>query len=69
MNWKTLRSILLQGIIDERGRVINIFAGPPGRLRDASTSRASCFYSEWQEKMGGGNIIMGHSLRQNISRT
>lgn len=35
-----------------REAVIDIFAGPPGRVRDASISRASRFYNEWQEKMG-----------------
>lgn len=35
MNRKAYYSVLLQGIVDDRGRFIDIFAGPPGRMQDA----------------------------------
>ncbi len=52
MNCKAFYSILLQGIVDERGCFIDIFTRPPGRVRDARMLRASTFYNEWQHKMG-----------------
>ncbi|KAM3866921.1 putative nuclease HARBI1 [Diretmus argenteus] len=57
MNCKSFYSILLQGIVDERGRFIDIFAGPPGRVHDARMLRASRFYSTWQEKMGECSLL------------
>lgn len=44
-----------------REAVIDIFAGLPGRVHDASISRASRFYNEWQEKMGGGGLLKDDS--------
>uniref|UniRef100_A0A3B3TB02 DDE Tnp4 domain-containing protein n=1 Tax=Paramormyrops kingsleyae TaxID=1676925 RepID=A0A3B3TB02_9TELE len=52
MNRKGFCSVLLQGIVDEKGRFIDIFAGPPGRVHDARMLRASDFFLEWHQKMG-----------------
>ncbi|XP_061589260.1 putative nuclease HARBI1 [Cololabis saira] len=57
MNCKSFYSVLLQGIVDERGRFINIFAGPPGKVRDARMLRASNFYTTWEEKMGDYTLL------------
>ncbi len=51
-NCKAFYSVLLQGIVDERGCFIDIFAGPPGRVHDVRMLRASTFYNELQDKMG-----------------
>lgn len=51
MNRKCFYSILLQGIVDEMGRFIDVFAGPPGKLHDARMLRASNFHTKWQGKM------------------
>ncbi|CAL8388268.1 unnamed protein product [Boreogadus saida] len=42
---------LLQGIVNDEGRFIDIFVGPPGRVHDARMLRGSTFYANWQEKM------------------
>ncbi|KAM3867760.1 uncharacterized protein ACN63O_007456 [Diretmus argenteus] len=57
MNRKSYYSVLLQGIVDERGRFIDIFAGPPGRVHDARMLRLSNFYATWQEKMGEYSLL------------
>lgn len=57
MNRKSFYSVLLQGIVDERGRFIDIFAGPPGKVHDARMLRASDFYTTWQEKMGDNSLL------------
>uniref|UniRef100_A0A3B4TUM0 DDE Tnp4 domain-containing protein n=1 Tax=Seriola dumerili TaxID=41447 RepID=A0A3B4TUM0_SERDU len=57
MNRKSFYSVLLQGIVDERGRFIDIFAGPPGKVYDARMLRASDFYTTWQEKMGDNSLL------------
>nr|XP_020487137.1 protein ALP1-like [Labrus bergylta] len=57
MNSKSFYSILLQGIVDERGRFLDIFAGPPGRVHDARMLRSSNFYSTWQEKIGEYSLL------------
>ncbi|XP_061085078.1 uncharacterized protein LOC133118834 [Conger conger] len=57
MNRKSFYSVLLQGIVDERGRFIDIFAGPPGRVHDARMLRASNFYAAWEEKMGEYSLL------------
>ncbi|KAM9832236.1 uncharacterized protein ACB057_007849 [Neosynchiropus ocellatus] len=67
MNHKSRYSVLLQGIVDERGRFIDIFAGPPGKVCDARMLRASDFYAAWQEKMGdhsllGDSAYTGHAF-------
>ncbi|XP_031156990.1 protein ALP1-like [Sander lucioperca] len=46
MNRKAYYSVLLQGIVDERARFIDIFAGPPGRVHDARVLRSSTFYTQ-----------------------
>ncbi|KAG7330159.1 hypothetical protein KOW79_006381 [Hemibagrus wyckioides] len=57
MNRQSYYSVLLQGIVDEKGRFIDIFVGPPGRVDDARMLRASDFYTTWQEKMGEYNLL------------
>ncbi|XP_051538282.1 uncharacterized protein LOC127431780 [Myxocyprinus asiaticus] len=57
MNRKAFYSILLQGIVDERERFIDIFAGPPGRVHDARMLRASDFYTTWQENMDEYSLL------------
>ncbi|XP_053710278.1 putative nuclease HARBI1 [Synchiropus splendidus] len=57
MNHKSFYSVLLQGIVDEKGRFTDIFAGPPGKVCDARMLRASDFYTTWQEKMGGHSLL------------
>lgn len=52
INRKSYYSVLLQGIVNDEGCFIDIFAGPPGRVHDARMLRGSTFYTEWQEKMG-----------------
>ena len=48
---KSYYSVLLQGIVNDEGRFIDLFVGPPGRVRDARMLRGSTFYANWQEKM------------------
>lgn len=57
MNSQSFYSVLLQGIVDERGRFIDIFVGPPGKVDDARLLRASNFYADWQEKMGEYSLL------------
>ncbi|KAK7910401.1 hypothetical protein WMY93_015085 [Mugilogobius chulae] len=57
MNRKAFYSILLQAIVDERGRFIDLFVGPPGRVHDARMLRTSTFYANWQEKMGKYTLL------------
>ncbi|XP_027025348.1 protein ALP1-like [Tachysurus fulvidraco] len=57
MNRQSYYSVLLQGIVDEKGRFIDIFVGPPGRVDDARMLRASHFYADWQEKMGEYSLL------------
>lgn len=51
INRKGYYSVLLQGIVNDEGRFIDIFAGPPGRVHDARMLRGSTFYEDWQGKM------------------
>ncbi|KAL0974029.1 hypothetical protein UPYG_G00214470 [Umbra pygmaea] len=57
MNRKSFFSVLLQGIVDEKGQFIDIFVGPPGRIHDARMLRASNFFTTWQEKMGQYRLL------------
>uniref|UniRef100_A0A8C5G485 DDE Tnp4 domain-containing protein n=1 Tax=Gouania willdenowi TaxID=441366 RepID=A0A8C5G485_GOUWI len=57
MNCKSFYSVLLQGIVDERRRFIDIFAGPPGKVRDARMLKCSDFYAKWQENMGEHSLL------------
>ena len=57
LNRKGYYSMLLQGICDDRGRFIDIFAGAPGRVHDARLLRLSSFYQEWQEKMENHRLL------------
>lgn len=57
INRKSYYSILLQGIVDERGRFIDVFAGPPGRVHDARMLRSSKFFQVWQDKMGNYQLL------------
>lgn len=57
MNEKSYYSVLLQGIVDEQGCFIDIFAGPPGRVDDTRMLRASTFFTEWQKNMGEYHLL------------
>jgi len=57
INRKSFYSVLLQGIVDEKGRFIDIFTGPPGRVHDARMLRTSTFYTNWEEKMGNFELL------------
>ncbi|XP_029938681.1 protein ALP1-like [Salarias fasciatus] len=52
MNHRSYYSVLLQGIVNEQGRFIDVFAGLPGMVQDARMLTESHFYPESQEKMG-----------------
>lgn len=57
INHRSFHSILLQAVVDERGRITDVFAGPPGRVRDERMLRESTFYAAWREKMGGYRLL------------
>uniref|UniRef100_A0A3Q2QA82 Protein ALP1-like n=1 Tax=Fundulus heteroclitus TaxID=8078 RepID=A0A3Q2QA82_FUNHE len=57
MNGRCFYSVLLQAIVDERGRFLDVFAGPPGRLGDARMLRASSFYDARQEMLGEYRLL------------
>jgi len=57
MNRKGYYSLLLQGICDDRGRFLDIFVGPPGRVHDARMLRLSPFYQNWQRKLGDYKLL------------
>ena len=57
LNKKGYYSMLLQGICDDRGRFIDIFAGAPGRVHDARLLRLSSFYQECKEKMENHRLL------------
>lgn len=57
MNRKGYYSVLLQGIVNDEGRFIDIFAGPPGRVHDARVLRGSTFFEDWQDKMGDYRLL------------
>ncbi|XP_074553186.1 uncharacterized protein LOC141809867 [Halichoeres trimaculatus] len=67
LNCKSFYSVLLQGIVDERGWFIDIFAGLPGKVHDARMLRDSDFHTTWQEKVGdhsllGDSAYTGHAF-------
>ena len=57
LNRKSYYSVLLQGIVDDRGRFIDIFAGPPGRVHDSRMLRVSPFFEDWRESMGEFKLL------------
>ncbi|XP_013886551.1 uncharacterized protein LOC106534454 [Austrofundulus limnaeus] len=57
INHRSFYSILLQAVVDEGGRFTDIFAGPPGRVRDERMLRESTFYAAWREKMGDYRLL------------
>lgn len=57
LNRKGFYSVLLQGIVNERGRFLDIFVGPPGRVHDARMLRTSDFYQTWEEKMDNNKLL------------
>ncbi|KAK0154309.1 putative nuclease HARBI1 [Merluccius polli] len=57
LNRKGFYSVLLQGIVNERGRFLDIFVGPPGRVHDARMLRTSDFYRTWEEKMENNELL------------
>jgi len=50
MNRKAYHSILLQGICDDEGRLLDVCIGPPGRVHDARMLRESDFFGEWEQR-------------------
>ncbi|KAJ8371752.1 hypothetical protein AAFF_G00302590 [Aldrovandia affinis] len=52
LNRKGYYSVVLQGIVDERGRFRDIYVGAPGRVHDSRILRKSTFFEKWGEKMG-----------------
>ncbi|KAM3876295.1 putative nuclease HARBI1 [Diretmus argenteus] len=52
LNRKNYYSVVLLGIVDERGRFRDIFVGAPGKVHDARILRKSKFFESWGEKMG-----------------
>lgn len=52
LNRKGYYSVVLQGIVDGKGRFRNIFVGAPGRVHDSRILRKSPFFATWPEKMG-----------------
>ena len=57
INRKGYFSMLLQGICDDRGRFIDVFVGPPGRVHDARMLRLSPFYQNWRQKLGAFKLL------------
>ena len=57
-NRKGYYSVLLQGICDDRGKFIDVFVGPPGRVHDSRMLRDSDFYGNWQGKMGTYRLLV-----------
>ena len=51
MNRKGYFSILLQGVCDDRGKLMDVFIGPPGRVHDARMLRESNYFQDWEAKM------------------
>ena len=64
MNRKGYYSVLLQGICDDRGKFIDVFVGPPGRVHDSRMLRDSHFYGNWQGKMGTYRLLVATSILQ-----
>lgn len=67
INRKGFYSVLLQGIVNERGEFMDIFAGPPGKVHDARMLRSSSFFVDWRAKMGeykllGDTAYIGHNF-------
>ncbi|XP_060758403.1 uncharacterized protein LOC132901096 [Neoarius graeffei] len=57
LNRKAYYSVLLQGIVDDQGRFIDIFAGPPGRVHDARMLRLSPFFADHVQKLGDYKLL------------
>ncbi|KAM3857630.1 uncharacterized protein ACN63O_018676 [Diretmus argenteus] len=57
LNRKSFYSILLQGIVDDQGKFIDIFTGPPGRVHDSRMLRASPFFENWRQSMGPYKLL------------
>ncbi|KAL2083802.1 hypothetical protein ACEWY4_021575 [Coilia grayii] len=51
LNRKNYYSVILQGIVDESGRFMDIFVGTPGKVHDARVLRKSPFFETWPERM------------------
>ena len=57
LNRKRYFSVLLQGICDDRGRFIDVFVGPPGRVHDARMLRLSPFFHNCHQKLGAYRLL------------
>lgn len=57
LNRKTYYSVLLQGIVDDQGRFLDIFAGPPGRVHDARMLKLSPFFAAHAQRLGEYSLL------------
>lgn len=57
LNRKGFYSLLLQGIVNDQGRFLDIFIGVPGKLHDSRMLRASTFFEKWKQKMGTSYLL------------
>ncbi|XP_061572243.1 uncharacterized protein LOC133425412 [Cololabis saira] len=56
-NCHSFYSVLLQAVVDDRGRFIDVFAGTPGGVQDARMLESSTFYTSWKKKMGDYSLL------------
>lgn len=57
LNRKSYYSILLQGIVNDQGKFIDIFTGAPGRVHDSRVLRVSPFFHTWRESLGQYKLL------------
>ncbi len=57
LNCKQFYSVLLQGVVDDQDRFIDIFVGSPGKVHDSSMLRSSPFMENWQQLMGAYHLL------------
>ncbi|KAK8765434.1 hypothetical protein V5799_031957 [Amblyomma americanum] len=60
-NRKKWPSVILQGICDDRNRLIDVFIGFPGSAHDARVLRESPFFEDADDKFTDGHYILGDS--------
>ncbi|KAH1165579.1 hypothetical protein KIL84_023138 [Mauremys mutica] len=58
INRKGYFSMVLQALVDHRGRFTNIFVGWPGKVHDARVFRNSCLFRRLQE----GSFFLDHKI-------
>lgn len=57
LNRKGYYSILLQGICDSAGKLMDVFIGIPGCVHDARMLRLSDFYGRWENQLQGHTLL------------